>query len=205
MNWTSHLCKARFELLEGDGDERERLVHAAEQFRAALAARANWPPAVRLRADALRSRLFAGGGVSEAITRMDESTLRETSDALWQFCEVAEPCPWDAEALGVRGIEHLREARTALHHHEGDLRERLRTAAQRFRAAVFHAESWPESLRATAEALTAKIFGHGKAEEPVRRMGDKTAGEISQEILRLCDDAERHDGGEGHSRRDHPC
>ncbi len=192
-HWRDHLCRARFQLLEGDGDERERLTHAADEFEQACAAQTDWPPAMRSQAEALRGKLhlkpWSAGGC-----RVSEETLRDASEQLWRFCEVAEPCAWDSAASGVRGIEHLREARAALHRETGAPKDRLKAAASSFRAALFHVESWPDALRSAAEALTAKLarYGIGRHEEAVRRMGDRTAGEISHQMLQLCDDADRH-------------
>jgi hypothetical protein len=192
-HWRDHLCRARFELLEGDGDERERLAHAADEFRLAFATQSDWPPVMRSRAEVLRSKL-----ISKELTAADrlacEESLREISEQLWRFCEIAEPCPWDAAAAGVRGIEHLREARTALHGQSGGAKDRLLNATTSFRAALFHVEMWPDALRSAAEALTAKFarYGSDRHDDAVRRMGDRTAGEISHEMLRLCEDADRH-------------
>lgn len=193
MTWQSQLCRVRFELLDGDGDDRERLKQAAREFHAAYSARAQWPDGLRRRAERLYARLFAGRTMSD-LDRIAEDELRDLSDQLWQFSEVAEPCPWDAAAAEVRGIEHLWEARGLLHKQEGDLKERLRAATRSFRAAALHVESWPDALRSAAEALTARLskYGSDKPDETVRRMGNRTAGEISQELLRLCDDADRH-------------
>jgi len=193
MCWSDHLCKARIELLEGHGDDRERLENAAREFARALAARNEWPMGMKAWAGSLRSRLTSSGSVGETIAGMDEATLRDVSDGLWRFCEVAEPCPWEGPAAEVRGIEHLREAREALYGPQGTARDRLLAAAQQFWTAAFHVESWPETLRTRAESLSAKIFRHGKIEESVSRMGDKTAAEVSQELLGLCDDAEQFD------------
>lgn len=192
-HWRDHLCRARFELLEGDGDERERLARAADEFRRAFATQSDWPPTVRRRAEVLRSKLFSKESMTGERLACEVS-LRETSEQLWRFCEIAEPCPWDAAAAGVRGIEHLREARAALHGQSGAAKDRLLTAATSFRAALFHVEMWPDALRSAAEALTAKFarYGCSRHDDAVRRMGDRTAGEISNEMLRLCDDADRH-------------
>jgi hypothetical protein len=92
----------------------------------------------------------------------------------------------------MKGAEHLRKASGVLRGGSGDPRDRLRTAAHHFWSAVFHIDSWPAELRPTAEALTGRIFRYGAIDQAVDRMGDKTATEISQELLRLCDDAERH-------------
>lgn len=197
MIGTRHLCSARRELLEGDGDERDRLRIAAREFARALVDYPNWPARSQAVADRLRAKLLAGGGPDAAVRRMDEETLREVSDELWRFCEIAEPCPWDRTAADVKGIEHLREARTALYGENGDLRDRLKAAAHRFWSASFHVETWPSGLRTKAEALTARLFRHGKIDDAVGRMGNKTAGEISQDILRLCDEAEREDAPDG--------
>lgn len=209
--WQDHLCRVRFELLEGEGDERKRLRRAAEEFDAAYPLRTKWPPELRRRAEMLHSKLFAGRSPA-IVDSLDENRLREISDDLWQFSEIAEPCPWDSAAAKVRGIEHLREARTALHGQQGDLRDRVRAATHSFRAAVLHVESWPEALRSAAEALTARLSRYGsdsRSDEPVRRMGNRTAGEISQEILRLCDDADRHqdecEEEQAETKRDHSC
>ena len=142
---------------------------------------------------------------ADTVARMSDELLRQTSDELWGFCEIAEPCPWDDAGAKVRGIEHLREARAALRERGGDVRERLRIAASGLRAAVFHAESWPEALRIAAEALSSKIFRKDDAKpgEAVGRMGPKTAAEICHEILQLCDDADRHHDEEP-LRRDPP-
>lgn len=193
MTWQSQLCRVRFELLDGEGDERTRLEQAAKEFRSAYGARATWPPELRRRGERLFARLFVGNSLI-ALDRVDEEELRDVSDQLWQFCEVAEPCPWDAAAAGVRGIEHLWEARGLLHKQEGDLRERLRAATRSFRAAALHVESWPDALRSAAEAITARLskYGSEKPDESVRRMGNRTAREISQDLLRLCEDADRH-------------
>lgn len=191
MSWSDHLCKARIELLEGHGDDRERLANAAREFAMALASRREWPLEMKATAGSLRAKLTAEGRLSESIAAMDEQSLREISDRLWRFCEIAEPCPWEGPAAEVRGIEHLREAREALYGEDGNVRDRLRTAAYRFWSAALHVESWPEHLRARAEALSVKIFRHGKIDESVGRMGDKTAAEVSQEMLGICDDAEQ--------------
>jgi hypothetical protein len=198
-HWRDHLCRARFQLLEGDGDERERLTHAAQEFQLACSQETDWPPAMRSRAEVLRRTLLSKEWSSAADCRVSEETLREASEQLWRFCEVAEPCAWDSAASGVRGIEHLREARAALHGPIGAQTDRLRAAASSFRAALFHVESWPDALRSAAEALTAKLARYGigwQHEEAVRRMGDRTAGEISHQMLQLCDDADRHHGEE---------
>ncbi len=178
--------------MEGDGDERQCLARAAVEFEAALGAAADWPPEMKGSTEALRSRLIPHGRPEPAIARMSDETLREVSNALWRFSEAAEPCPWDEFHAQVRGIEHLREARGVLYGESGDLRDRLRAAASGFRAAVLHAGSWPEALRARAESLSSRLFHGGgtKPEEAVRRMGDKTAAEISIDLLGLCDDAD---------------
>jgi len=196
-HWRDHLCRARFQLLEGEGDERERLAHAADEFQLAFATQTDWPPTLRRRAEVLRAKLFSNESTT-ADRLAHEQSLRETSEQLWRFCEIAEPCPWDAAAAGVRGIEHLREARAALHGETGGAKDRLLTAATSFRAALFHVEMWPDALRSAAEALTAKFarYGGDRHDDAVRRMGDRTAGEISHEMLRLCDDADRHHGDE---------
>jgi hypothetical protein len=162
---------------------------------------------MRSQAEALHRKLLSQQW-SSADGRVSEETLREASEQLWRFCEVAEPCAWDSAASGVRGIEHLREARAALHRETGAPKDRLRAAASSFRAALFHVETWPDALRSAAEALTAKLarYGFGRHEEAVRRMGDRTAGEISHQMLQLCDDADRHHGeepneGEPHVRK----
>ena len=108
MSWSDHLCKARIELHEGPGDDRERLANAAREFARALAARREWPMDVKAMAGSLRAKLTATGRVDETIAAMDEQALREVSDRLWRFCEIAEPCPWEGPAAEVRGIEHLR-------------------------------------------------------------------------------------------------
>lgn len=91
----------------------------------------------------------------------------------------------------MKGAEHLRKACTALRGGSGDPRERLRTAAHHFWSAVFHIDSWPAELRPSPEALTARIFRYGAIDQAVDRMEDATVAEISGELLRLCDDAER--------------
>jgi hypothetical protein len=78
-HWRDHLCRARFQLLEGDGDERERLTHAADEFEQACAAQTDWPPAMRSQAEALRGKLhlkpWSAGGC-----RVSEETLRDASE-----------------------------------------------------------------------------------------------------------------------------
>ena len=90
----------------------------------------------------------------------------------------------------MKGADRLHQARDVLHGGGGDPRNRLRVAAHHFWSAVFHADSWPAALRSHAEALTAKIFRYGTIDQAVCRMGDKTAGEISRDLLRLCDEAD---------------
>lgn len=196
MDGARQLCEARIELLEGEGDERERLLVAARCFLAAVERGRRWPPELRVDAEALKTRLLRRGTPEASVAEMNEETLRHVSDLLWRFCEVAEPCHWDAAGAQVRGIEHLREARAALHGAEGDVRDRLQAAVRGFRAAVLHAGAWPAGLREKAEAVTARLFRepNGKPEDAVRRVGDKTAGEISLDILGICDDAEEVEG-----------
>jgi len=57
---------------------------------------------------------------------------------------------------------------------------------------VFHIDAWPIELRPAAQTLTARIFRYGAIDQAVDRMEDATVAEISEELLRLCDDAERH-------------
>lgn len=90
----------------------------------------------------------------------------------------------------MKGIEHLCRAAESVRAPGGDGRDRLRVAAHEFWAAVFHVESWPEPLRSRAERLTGRIFYYGNIDEAVRRMGDRTAAEVSHEIARLADEAE---------------
>lgn len=93
MRAREHLRNARTELLEGDGDDRVRLLYAARAFRAALGEYEDWPPHVRAKADVLRSRLGVDrpvtgrGPIAETLAGMDDESLREVSDDLWRFCE----------------------------------------------------------------------------------------------------------------------
>ncbi len=91
----------------------------------------------------------------------------------------------------MKGGENLHQARVVLHDDDADPRNRLRVAAHHFWSAVFHLDSWPASLKSRAEVLTAKIFRYGTIDQAVCRMGDKTAAEISQDLIGLCDEAER--------------
>lgn len=69
---------ARTELLEGDGDDRERLVVAARLVRPVLPAESfPW------------SRLFSDGEPDAAVARMDDPTFRFISDSLWRLCSDA--------------------------------------------------------------------------------------------------------------------
>lgn len=93
MGGREHLRNARTELLEGDGDDRMRLLYAARAFRAALGEYEEWPPHVRVKADELRTRLgvdrpaMGRGPIAETLACMDDESLREVSDDLWRFCE----------------------------------------------------------------------------------------------------------------------
>lgn len=93
MRATEHLKNARTELLEGEGDDRVRLLYAARSFRAALDEYDHWPSTVQRRADTLQTRLGVNGPargrgpIAESLARMDDETLREVSDDLWRFCE----------------------------------------------------------------------------------------------------------------------
>ncbi len=93
MRATEHLGNARTELLEGDGDERLRLLYAARSFRDALNDYRDWPTAVQVQADSLRMRLgverplVGRGPIAEAVAAMSDERLREVSDELWRFCE----------------------------------------------------------------------------------------------------------------------
>lgn len=190
MNGKNHLCNARIGLLEGDGDERERLAEAVRDFNAALAEYPSWPVGLQVRADVLRARLPSVPRSREAVALKDDGTIRELSNELWRFCEVAEPCPWDGPAAAVRGVEHLRVARQELADRGHGIRERLSAAARQFWLAVLQAESWPAGLRERAEALSARVCPSGRVDQAVVRMGDRTAAEISREMLGLCDEAE---------------
>lgn len=215
MNGVDRLCDARVELLEGDGDERERLLRAARDFLSAAEKSRGWPADVRRRAEPLLAAFLRHGGPEESVARMTEETLRQVSDELWRFSEVAEPCPSDAAGAKVRGIEHLREARAALDA-DGAVRDKVRAAARRLREAVRHAGPWPDGLRVRAEALSARIFRHGGRDGgpagerqglagggEVRRMRDESAAEISTELLGLCDDAEDFESDGPHRRKPH--
>jgi hypothetical protein len=95
MRAREHLRNARTELLEGDGDDRVRLLYAARAFRAALGEYEEWPSQVRLKADELRTRLGVDrpatgrGPIAETLARMNDESLRSVSDDLWRFCEFA--------------------------------------------------------------------------------------------------------------------
>lgn len=97
MRAREHLRNARAELLEGDGDDRVRLLYAARAFRAALGEYDDWPPHVRANADRLRTRLgvdlpaMGRGPIAETLARLDDASLREVSDDLWRFCEFTSP------------------------------------------------------------------------------------------------------------------
>ena len=93
MRATDHLRNAPTELLEGDGDDRVRLLYAARSFRSALDEYEDWPPHIRAKADELRTRLgvdrpvLGKGPIAETLARMDDASLRTVSDDLWRFCE----------------------------------------------------------------------------------------------------------------------
>jgi len=190
--WRRHLDAAMAELLEGDGDERERLANAAASFRAALTAYRGWPAATRTEADALRAMLVAEGRFEATVAMMSDERLRETSDGLWRFCQaaLAEEEPPSRGGPDLDGIEKLREAK-ALVAGDGLDRARLRAAAHLFWSAEFHCDSWPAELRSGAEALTAKIFRHGPIDQAVVGMSHEAAAEVKGLLLRLCDEAER--------------
>jgi len=93
MRAREHLRNARAELLEGDGDDRVRLLYAARAFRAALGEYEEWPAHVRAKADELRARLGVDrpvtgrGPIAETLAQLDDASLRAVSDDLWRFCE----------------------------------------------------------------------------------------------------------------------
>jgi hypothetical protein len=95
MRGWEHFRNARTELLEGEGDDRVRLLYAARAFRAALDEYEEWPAHVRAKADELRSRLGVDrpmtgrGPIAETLAQMDDESLRAVCDDLWQFCEFA--------------------------------------------------------------------------------------------------------------------
>ncbi len=95
MRAKDHLRNARTELLEGDGDDRVRLLYAARSFRAALDEYDEWPSTIQNQADALRTRLgvdrpAAGRGpIAESLAGLDDESLREVCNDLWRFCQLS--------------------------------------------------------------------------------------------------------------------
>jgi hypothetical protein len=193
-----HIHDAAAELLEGDGDERDRLQRAVACLEAGLRDYALWPTTLREKADAHRSQLTRRGCFESVVSRMRNEAVREVSNQLWQFCQLVLAFQADfemdrdkqAETSLVEGIDLLREARVLLDGDQLD-RRKLRIAAHRFWSAEFHCENWPWELRRMAEDLTAQIFRHGPIDEAFRRMSDEAAQQIRQNLIKLCDDAER--------------
>lgn len=129
---------------------------------------------------------------------MGNETVTEVSNELWHFCQLVlafeAGCEMEADGKAkesaLQGIELLREARALLDDDELN-RRKLRIAAHRFWSAEFHCEGWPFELRRMAENLTAQIFRHGPIDEAFRRMSHEAAVQIRQDLIKLCDDAER--------------
>lgn len=100
-------------------------------------------------------------------------------------------CPnWSRQVID--GIEHLAKARGILCDGPTGSREVLRKAAREFWSAYFYVQTWPHPLWIRADGLVEKILRHGVIEQAVVAMSDASVLEISQELLSLCEDAERH-------------
>lgn len=193
----SHLQQALIELLEGDGNDRERLTIAAASFRLALTSYLKWPSELQTDADLLRMKLTRAGHFEATIARMNEAALREVSDELWRFCqngllEFGEE--WlDGRADSLDGIELLQEAKALLAGNGCD-RENLRSAARRFWSAEFFCDTWPHELRSMTQEITAQIFRHGPIDEAIYKMSEAELNGLKLDLLRFCQTAEQFEG-----------
>ena len=85
-----NLLRAKTELLEGVGEDRERLAAAARDVHAALADEADWPAGLRASADAVRAVLPCPRTLPAAVAAMSDDAARKAANLVWALCLEAE-------------------------------------------------------------------------------------------------------------------